>query len=241
MRKKNEISGSGNTIHSSNTSILTNLTDKPLANPAMLGLSGSIIWFLLMLFFIVNDLLINRVEAYSIFVTADILNITQALFLFLFILFLYKQGIYFHHKKLFFMIMVGFVLRLAGKIVDGFTYFLIDFEAAGETLITGLFIISDLLHFLGAIAIASFMLILFKKEHKTSYKVIGILGFIFGLLYGGTYIFLFLLDAGIIDIVYIQITRSISLISSLVLILYFINLLKDSVKTQKTAGSSLNA
>ncbi len=242
MRKKNELSESVRTIHSNNTSILTILTDKSLAKPAMLGLIGSSIWFLLMLFFILNDLLINPVKAYPVFVTADILNILQALFLFLFILFLYKQGINFLHKKLFFLIMVGFVLRLAGKILDGFTYLLIEFEIERYKLITSLFIISDLLHFFGAIAIASIMFIVFMKENKKSYRMIGFSGFIFGMLYAGSYIFLVLLDAGFIEFeaFYIQITRSISLFTTFILMLYFAHLLKDNSKIQKRNANTLN-
>jgi hypothetical protein len=171
MAKSNNSMGTGSINPANNTSVLTGLTEKSLENPARLGLIGGLLWLVLMLFYFVNDFFAVPIESYSVFVVSDIVNIVGAFFLFMFIRFLYNQGIHFGLKKLVFMILAGFVLRVLGKVLDAFKYFLIEIEVGGDALISGLFLFSDLFHLLGAIAITALMLILFKKEHKKSYKV----------------------------------------------------------------------
>ncbi|WP_209125176.1 hypothetical protein [Alkalihalobacillus sp. BA299] len=240
MGKSNDSMDPGKISFANNISILTSFKDKSLENYARLGLIGGLLWFVLMLFYIVNDSWAEPIESYPVFIVSDILNVLGALFLFMFIRFLYNQGIHFGLKKIIFMILIGFALRVLGKILDAFNYSLIAFEVGGDALITGIFLFSDLFHLLGAIAIAAFMLILFKKEQKKTYKVICLLSVIFASLHACAYIFLFLLDTGIIEWVYIQIVRLVSLFTSVTLILYFLLFLKDSIKTQKIVEKNLN-
>ena len=240
MAKSNESMGPGSNNLTNNTSVLFGLTDKSLAKPARFGLIGGLLWLVIMLFHTVNFSLAEPLESYPVFVVSDILNIVGAFLLFLFIRFLYNQGIHFGGKKLVFVILTGFALRVLGKIVDAFNYSLMDFNMGSESLITGLFLVSDLLHLAGAIAIAALMWILFKKEHKKGYKTICFLSVMFAIFHACGYIFLFLLDLGIIELVYIQITRSVSIITSFILILYFSLLLKDSKNLQRKTDNTLN-
>ena len=241
MAKSNDLMSPGSINLEKKGSILTGLTNKSLKNPARLGLIGSLVWLALMLFYFVNDLLAEPLASYSVFVVSDILNIIGAFLLFMFIRFLYKQGIHFGLKKLIFMILAGFALRVLGKILDAVNYALIDLEAGSDALITGIFLVSDLFHFLGALAIAALMWILFKKEQKKSYKVICFLSVIFALLCACVHIYLFLLDAGIIELIYFQLTRLVSLFTSIILLLYFSVLLKDSRKMQRKEGNTLDS
>ena len=223
-----------------NTSVLIGLTDKSLENPARLGLIGGLLWLVFMLFYIINDFLAEPIQSYPVFVVSDILNIVGSSLLFMFIRFLYYQGIHFGLKKLVFIIMAGFALRVLGKVLDAFNYFLIDLDVGGNALITGLFLFSDLFHLAGALAITALMLILFKKEHKKLYKIICFLGVICASFHACAYILLFLLDVGIIEWVYIQIIRLVSSFTSITLILYCSLLLKDSIKMQKKTDNTLN-
>ncbi|PKG25275.1 hypothetical protein [Niallia nealsonii] len=240
MAKSNDVMGSGSINLAKNVSVLTSITDKSLKNPARLGLIGGLLWLVVMLFYFVNDSLTKPFESYSVFVVSDILNIVGAFLLFLFIRFLYKQGIHFGLKKLMLLILAGFTLRLLGKMLDAFNYALIDLQVGSDALIAGIFLLSDLFHLLGAIAIAVLMLIFLKKEQKSSYKVICFLNVFFASLYACVYIFLFLLDAGIIESLYIQLTRLVSLFTSITLILYFSVLLKDSRKMQRKEENTLD-
>jgi len=233
MVKNSGSSGDDSLTADPGNSVLASLTNISLQHPAKLGLIGSVIWSVLMLFYIVNDLLVEPINLYPILVVTDILNIVGAILLFMFIRFLYNQGVHFGSRKLIFMIMVGFGLRVIGNLFDTINYFLIEYGVADVALLSLLFIFSDLFHLLGALAIAAIMLLLFRKEHKRIYKVTCFLSIISALLYGIVHIYLFLLDAGIINGVYIQIIRLVSLLTSITLILYFSLLLKDSIKGQR--------
>ncbi len=220
------------------TSILNLLPKEAIKHPARLGLFGSILWLLLIAFYIVNDLAAKPIESYIILGLSDIINIISTLFLLMFVHFLYKQKVHFNLNKLFLIIYIGFVCRLIGKTLEGFNYLLMNFDLIKTNYIDILFLVPDSLNFLGISAYAVLMLILSMKEKQKFYKAICLISFIIGLIYSIDYFTYILLDLTFIKVVYINITRFISILSSITFIIYFSKLLLDSAKQQKSTSSN---
>lgn len=243
MYDKSDTNSSDTSISfSKSTSVLNQLTGESIKNPARLGLIGSILWLLLILFYMGNDLLAKPLESYLVFAISDMINLITALFLLMFVHFLYKQKVHFNLNKLFLMVYIGFVFRLIGKTIEGFYYVLINFELIKPITNGILFLVPDSLNFLGIFAYAILMLIFSMKEKNTFYKTICFISFIIGLLYSIDYFTYILFDLKIINIIYIQVTRLLSVLSSLTFIVYFTKLLLDSAKRHKSASlDSLNA
>lgn len=226
--------------NSKNISNFIQNTSKSITNASFLGLIGSIFWFITMAFHFLNGRLEKPIDSNLIYTTTDILNILSTIFLVMFAHFLYKNQMNLKLKNFLFIIYIGILLRLIGRIADGIIGMLLTLNAEESVFFRTFYFISDIGGFLGVLSFAALMLTFFIKEYKTSYKVISMVAFIFSLLYVGCYFFFTLLDLNIITYVNPQITRFISLLSSITFIVFFSYLLSDSKKHQNSSSSSVS-
>jgi hypothetical protein len=225
---------------SKSTSILLQITDKSITNITGLALLGCVFWFATMLFYFVNDLLVQPLDSIWIFLTAAVLNILSTLYLFFFAQFLNNNQKFTEFNNIFTIFFIGCLVRFIARISDFFIELFFQLEMENPVDKT-LYFISDIAHILGFLAISVFLLFLFVKERKMYYKLISMISFIFsvGLLICNVFILLF--DFGMISELNVQITRFISILASLPFILYFTELLWDSRKIVNVSANTIDS
>lgn len=222
--------------NSKETSILIQLSNKSLKNATFIGLIGSVLWLIVMLFHFLNGAAGYPLNSNLIRMTSDAFNILTALFLLLFVFLLFKYQTSTSLKRTFFILFLGFLLRLVGRLTETVINALVNIKPISPAV----YYFADICNLLGITAFTVLMLIFFLKEKKGFYKAISLSSFIFGLLHIGVYVLILLLDLKVIQDLNAQVTRSVSFLFALTFFLYFLRLLLDSVKLQKSSSNTLN-